>query len=78
MKAIVFCVSHLQTHFYCEHDSENIVEDVQHFSFQGPRRNVGPFHGQSDAVARDEHQNDKVEPGLLGKRLATEAEPAAE
>lgn len=57
--------THLQTHFYGEHKGKNIVEDVQNSALERPRRDVGPFHGESDAVRGNEDQNDEVEPGLF-------------
>ena len=41
-----------------------MIEDIKDLSFERPRRNIRPFHGQGDAVAGDEDENDEVEPGL--------------
>ena len=44
-----------------------MVRHAQNVSLGGPGRDVGPLHGQRDAVGRDEGQDDEVEPALRGQ-----------
>jgi hypothetical protein len=56
--------NYLETHFNCEYDCKNVIEDIKDLSFERPRWNVWPFHGQGDAVAGNEDEDDEVEPGF--------------
>ena len=47
-----------------------MVADAKQVSFSGPGWNVGPFHGQGDAVGRDKCQDYEIKPSLRGEILA--------
>ena len=68
-------VQYLEDHLDGEDDGEDVVHDVEHLPLRRPRRDVGPLHRQSDAVGRDERQDDEVEPVLAGELGAPDAEP---
>ena len=53
-----------------------MVEYVKDGPLEGPRRDVGPLHGERDAVGRDEDEDDEVEPSLRGQVLAVHPESA--
>ena len=67
--------SYLKNHLDGEDDGEDVVHDVEHLPLRRPGRNVGPLHGQRDAVGRDERQDDEVEPVLAGQFGAPDPEP---
>ena len=66
---------YLEKHLDAKDESEHMVHSVQNLSLQRPGRNVGPLHGECDAVTGDEYQNQEVEPALGGQGLTLEAEP---
>ena len=53
---------YFQEHFQREDYGEDVVEAVEELSLERPGRDVGPLHGQRDAVGGDEDQHDEVEP----------------
>ncbi len=63
-------VRYLEEHLDGEHDSEDVVEYIENLPFHRPRRDVGPLHGQRDAVHGDEDEHDEVKPVLAGQILA--------
>ena len=65
---------YLKNHFDGEHDGENMVHDVEQLPLHRPRRDVGPLHGERDAVGRYERQDDEVEPVLAGELGAPDPE----
>ena len=44
-----------------------MIADIKNVSLSGPGRDVWTLHGQSDAVGRDEGEDDEVEPSLRGE-----------
>ena len=54
----------LHEHLDGEDDSEDVVADAQDVSLSRPGGDVGPLHGQRDAVGGDEGEDDEVEPAL--------------
>ena len=67
--------ANLQSHFDGEDDSEDVIEDVKDLPLQRPGRDIGPLHGQGDAVAGDEDQHDEVEPGSACQVTAPHPKP---
>ena len=72
---VPFNISYLEKHLDAKDESEHVVHSVPNLSLQRPGRNVGPLHGECDAVTGDEDQDQEVEPALGGQGPTLEAEP---
>ena len=66
---------YLENHLDGEYDGENVVHDVEQLPFHRPRRDVGPLHGERDAIGRNKRKDDEVEPVLAGELRAPDPEP---
>jgi hypothetical protein len=58
-------LTYLDQHLQGEDEREDVVGAQQEVPLRALRWDVGPFHGESDAVEADEEQNGVVEPFLL-------------
>jgi len=67
--------THLDKHFDGEDDGEHVIGCCQEQSFGAAWRDVWSFHGQGDAVERDEQQDHVVEPLLVDKPRTDLPEP---
>lgn len=61
---------YLDEHLDREHHGEDVIGRAQKHSFSAVRRDVGPLHGERDAVERYKHEHQVVEPFLFDELSA--------
>jgi len=76
MQCIRWHPTDLDKHFDGKDDGEHVIGCCQEQSFGAAWRDVWSFHGQGDAIERDEQQDHVVEPLLVDKPRTDLPEPA--